>query len=319
MQCNCRCLAARYDSKRQTVLLTRTLLSNLRCCAGLLPLLLPGRRHPWGDKLTTQVRLHARRLLGLATSSIQSSGTTGASIYCRTSLSTVCELTAMPEGCDTHCCVFWRSRAAFSQQYHYKVSSEQKLNPLITEPAWLSESSIASLTGQCCFLCSVPAQLEHISTQLTSAMYTLADSGAVDPAVVTDTVSAKNGGFFGPLASVFETFLKVQLLVQPEDVYEALSCCLLSSAISVQILDQGLHGAGVPYSYGFAIILLTVLVKLATYPLSKQQVLPTSAGHLSRTLQLYVCTQQTKTTTSSEKLLLQIQSSDIFHVLVCPF
>ncbi|KAL3141771.1 hypothetical protein ABBQ32_004449 [Trebouxia sp. C0010 RCD-2024] len=98
---------------------------------------------------------------------------------------------------------------------------------------------------------SVPAQLEHVSTQLTTALFALADSAAVDPAVVTDTVSAKNGGFFGPLASVFESFLK--------------------------ILDQGISAAGIPYSYGFAIILLTVLVKLATYPLSKQQVESTVA------------------------------------------
>lgn len=40
----------------------------------------------------------------------------------------------------------------------------------------------------------------------------------------------------------------------------------------LQILDQGISAAGIPYSYGFAIILLTILVKLATYPLSKQQV-----------------------------------------------
>ena len=40
----------------------------------------------------------------------------------------------------------------------------------------------------------------------------------------------------------------------------------------MQVLDQGISGAGIPYSYGFAIILLTILVKLATYPLSKQQV-----------------------------------------------
>ena len=59
--------------------------------------------------------------------------------------------------------------------------------------------------------CSFPAQLGHVSNQLTTALYTLADSAAIDPAVVTDTVSAKNGGFFGPLASVFETFLKVLL------------------------------------------------------------------------------------------------------------
>ncbi len=49
----------------------------------------------------------------------------------------------------------------------------------------------------------------------------------------------------------------------------------------MQILDQGISGAGIPYSYGFAIILLTVLVKLATYPLSKQQVNLSLAQQLS--------------------------------------
>lgn len=40
----------------------------------------------------------------------------------------------------------------------------------------------------------------------------------------------------------------------------------------LQVLDQFLHGLGIPYSYGFAIILLTIIVKLATFPLSKAQV-----------------------------------------------
>lgn len=48
----------------------------------------------------------------------------------------------------------------------------------------------------------------------------------------------------------------------------------------VQILESGLARAGVPYSYGFAIILLTVLVKAATYPLSKKSVGVTACGHL---------------------------------------
>ena len=39
-----------------------------------------------------------------------------------------------------------------------------------------------------------------------------------------------------------------------------------------QALDSGLAGLHVPYSYGFAIILLTVLVKALTFPLSKKQV-----------------------------------------------
>jgi YidC/Oxa1 family membrane protein insertase len=40
----------------------------------------------------------------------------------------------------------------------------------------------------------------------------------------------------------------------------------------VQNIDHVLVGAGVPYSYGFAIIALTVLVKIATFPLTQKQV-----------------------------------------------
>ncbi|CAI0393390.1 unnamed protein product [Linum tenue] len=44
-----------------------------------------------------------------------------------------------------------------------------------------------------------------------------------------------------------------------------------------QILKGGLEAVHVPYAYGFAIILLTVVVKLATLPLTKQQVESTLA------------------------------------------
>ena len=40
----------------------------------------------------------------------------------------------------------------------------------------------------------------------------------------------------------------------------------------VQGIDGVLVSAGVPYSYGFAIIALTLLVKVATFPLSQKQV-----------------------------------------------
>jgi YidC/Oxa1 family membrane protein insertase len=40
----------------------------------------------------------------------------------------------------------------------------------------------------------------------------------------------------------------------------------------MQIIDSGFEAAGIPYSYGFSIIALTLLVKLLTFPLSKQQV-----------------------------------------------
>ena len=41
----------------------------------------------------------------------------------------------------------------------------------------------------------------------------------------------------------------------------------------LQVLKDGLSTVNVPYSYGFAIILLTVLFKAATFPLTKKQVL----------------------------------------------
>ena len=38
------------------------------------------------------------------------------------------------------------------------------------------------------------------------------------------------------------------------------------------MIDQGLEGLNVPYSYGYAILVLTVVVKLVTFPLTKKQV-----------------------------------------------
>ena len=40
------------------------------------------------------------------------------------------------------------------------------------------------------------------------------------------------------------------------------------------MLDSGLNTLHVPYSYGFSIILLTLLVKVATFPLTKKQASP---------------------------------------------
>ena len=45
-----------------------------------------------------------------------------------------------------------------------------------------------------------------------------------------------------------------------------------SVSVLAQVLDGGLHSLNVPYSYGFSIILLTILVKLGTFPLTRQQV-----------------------------------------------
>jgi hypothetical protein len=45
-----------------------------------------------------------------------------------------------------------------------------------------------------------------------------------------------------------------------------------SKPLAMQAIDHGLEALHVPYSYGFAIIILTFLVKLATFPLTQKQV-----------------------------------------------
>ena len=52
---------------------------------------------------------------------------------------------------------------------------------------------------------------------------------------------------------------------------------LSTNALVLQVLDDGLESLHVPYSYGFAIILLTILVKIATFPLSQKQVCSANA------------------------------------------
>ncbi|XP_057956077.1 inner membrane protein PPF-1, chloroplastic isoform X2 [Malania oleifera] len=85
-------------------------------------------------------------------------------------------------------------------------------------------------------------------------LYTLADAAAfVDSAGAADPAAAvqKNQGWFGFISDAMEVVLKV--------------------------LKDGLNAVHVPYAYGFAIILLTVIVKIATYPLTKKQVESTLA------------------------------------------
>ncbi|KAJ4980206.1 hypothetical protein NE237_010986 [Protea cynaroides] len=95
-----------------------------------------------------------------------------------------------------------------------------------------------------------------IFSRAESLLYTLADAAvATDSAGVaagsTDAAAQKNGGWFGFISEAMESVLKV--------------------------LKDGLTAVHVPYAYGFAIILLTVLVKVATLPLTKQQVESTLA------------------------------------------
>jgi YidC/Oxa1 family membrane protein insertase len=81
----------------------------------------------------------------------------------------------------------------------------------------------------------------------------------IDPAAAADAAATAataatttdSGGVMGALADGFEFVLEV--------------------------LESGLEGAGVPYAYGFAIILLTIMVKAATYPLSRKSMESTAS------------------------------------------
>ncbi|KAI3450421.1 hypothetical protein Pfo_007086 [Paulownia fortunei] len=97
--------------------------------------------------------------------------------------------------------------------------------------------------------------INAIVERAESLLYTLADAAvaADGGAAASDSAAAaqKSGGWFGFISDAMEVVLKV--------------------------LKDGLATVHVPYAYGFAIILLTVLVKVATFPLTKQQVESTLA------------------------------------------
>ncbi|TQE03262.1 hypothetical protein C1H46_011163 [Malus baccata] len=96
-----------------------------------------------------------------------------------------------------------------------------------------------------------PVDVASLLSRAEGLLYTIADAAvAVDPSSA-DAAAQKNGGWFGFISDAMEFVLK--------------------------ILKGGLDAVHVPYSYGFAIILLTVIVKLATLPLTKQQVESTLA------------------------------------------
>ncbi|OVA18330.1 Membrane insertase OXA1/ALB3/YidC [Macleaya cordata] len=101
---------------------------------------------------------------------------------------------------------------------------------------------------------------QAIVSRAEGLLYTLADaavvaadsaSGGGAASGSTDAAVQKSGGWFGFISDSMEIVLKV--------------------------LKDGLSAVHVPYAYGFAIILLTVLVKAVTYPLTKQQVESTLA------------------------------------------
>ncbi|KAK9156633.1 hypothetical protein Scep_003207 [Stephania cephalantha] len=100
--------------------------------------------------------------------------------------------------------------------------------------------------------------LHGLVSRAEGLLYTLADAAVVAADSATGgggdgggAAVQKNGGWFGFISEGMEVVLKV--------------------------LKDGLTAVHVPYAYGFAIILLTIIVKVATFPLTKKQVESTLA------------------------------------------
>jgi YidC/Oxa1 family membrane protein insertase len=98
----------------------------------------------------------------------------------------------------------------------------------------------------------------------------------------------------------------------------------------LKVLKDGLSALHVPYPYGFAIILLTVLVKAATFPLTKKQV---ESAIAMRSLQPQVKAIQERYAGDQERIQLETARLyklsdvdplagstifDIFPISVCP-
>lgn len=100
-----------------------------------------------------------------------------------------------------------------------------------------------AFSGPISALSSLEQPSSHgLSWQAERLLYSLSDASlAADP-----TEIKRAGGWVEPLADGLESILK--------------------------FLQTGLDTAHVPYSYGFSIILLTLMVKIITFPLIKQQV-----------------------------------------------
>lgn len=133
----------------------------------------------------------------------------------------------------------------------------------------------------------LPGQLDMIAARMTNMMLTIGDvavmnglpsgDGVVEAAAEVVKDNGNRGGFFGPVANFLEACLKV--------------------------LDSNLSALHVPYSYGFSIILLTMAVKLATFPLTKKQVESTMAMQV---LQPRIKDVQSKFKNDQEKMQLEV-------------
>eukprot|EP00884_Botryococcus_braunii_P020151 jgi/Botrbrau1/681/Bobra.160_2s0005.1 len=133
-------------------------------------------------------------------------------------------------------------------------SAPKRRSQVCSVRALLGQEHLADVSMQ------APSFLDHLAARLTVSALTLADlaapppdaaaqavvdAGAATQAAAEGMTEAAQGGGFDWFTGIFESTLK--------------------------ILDQGLVNIGTPGSYGFAIILLTCIVKAVTFPLTRQQ------------------------------------------------
>ncbi|CAN1295401.1 ALBINO3-like protein 1, chloroplastic [Linum perenne] len=118
----------------------------------------------------------------------------------------------------------------------------------------------------------------NLLERFESVIYTIADAAVANSDVLDSatTTTAKNNDWFSGITYYMESILKV-----------------LKDVLST------LH---VPYSYGFAIILLTIIVKAATFPLTRKQV---ESGMAMRSLQPQVKAIQERYAGDQEKIQLE--------------
>ncbi|CAI0425823.1 unnamed protein product [Linum tenue] len=121
--------------------------------------------------------------------------------------------------------------------------------------------------------------VRHLFDKVESVIYTIADAAVtanLDAVDSTTTAAKQNSDWLSGITGYLESVLKVL-----KDVLSALH---------------------VPYSYGFAIILLTILVKAATFPLTRKQV---ESGMAMRSLQPQVKAVQERYAGDQEKIQLE--------------
>ncbi|CAN6449265.1 unnamed protein product [Victoria cruziana] len=116
------------------------------------------------------------------------------------------------------------------------------------------------------------SSFERLVGSAEGVIYTLSDAAAE----TVNSMNEKQGDWLSGITYLLESVLKV--------------------------LKDGLSALHVPYSYGFAIILLTVLVKAATFPLSRKQVESTLAV---RTLQPQIKAVQKRFAGDQERIQLE--------------